>query len=535
MAEKIFIPTFMAKMTKAFQVREKEESAVLDDDTKIKVNQALSKVSLIYEKLRNVVDYNDEHLLRKNAIFRILKRLIVIERRDEDLGKLLLQELIRINYLPNNTVPESRAKEVDIIIRRYLFLDSIISQYYKTRVGFKLLFWFLQIASCEIEEILFDFNQRKALTLAMLRVLKRDVELPIDINERDQNILFNLTVLRSLLKSDEVILYYYLLTEFYPELFASEINKGKMVDLITNWVSTKAKMDYYLYHPLRYKLGRISKKYGIYFVILRDVLQNNQDQIDQIITHPRLLEEKISEVCEKRYKEIRIKVVRAVIRSIIYIFITKMTLALLIEVPIDYILEQGLNYYSLLINILFPPFLMFVISLFIRLPRKRNTEKIIKEVKEIVYQHEEIEKRFHIRSKTGRSSFTNFFFNLFYFITYGITFGVVVWFLIKLDFNILSGTIFIFFLCLVSFFAITIRLRARELIVLDSKEGIINFLFDLFTLPIVRMGQWLSIKLSKINIFVFFLDFVIEAPLKIILEVVERWFSFVREKKEEIY
>jgi hypothetical protein len=294
-------------------------------------------------------------------------------------------------------------------------------------------------------------------------------------------------------------------------------------------------MDYYLYHPLRYKLGRISKKYGIYFVILRDVLQNNQDQIDQIITHPRLLEEKISEVCEKRYKEIRIKVVRAVIRSIIYIFITKMTLALLIEVPIDYILEQGLNYYSLLINILFPPFLMFVISLFIRLPRKRNTEKIIKEVKEIVYQHEEIEKRFHIRSKTGRSSFTNFFFNLFYFITYGITFGVVVWFLIKLDFNILSGTIFIFFLCLVSFFAITIRLRARELIVLDSKEGIINFLFDLFTLPIVRMGQWLSIKLSKINIFVFFLDFVIEAPLKIILEVVERWFSFVREKKEEIY
>ncbi|MEK7139532.1 MAG: hypothetical protein AAB817_02430, partial [Patescibacteria group bacterium] len=87
----------------------------------------------------------------------------------------------------------------------------------------------------------------------------------------------------------------------------------------------------------------------------------------------------------------------------------------------------------------------------------------------------------------------------------------------------------------VSFFAVRIRLTARSLIVLDSREGLINILFDFFSVPIVRLGQWLATKLSRINVFVFLLDFVIEAPLKIVLGIIEDWFLFLREKKEEVY
>ncbi len=75
---------------------------------------------------------------------------------------------------------------------------------------------------------------------------------------------------------------------------------------------------------------------------------------------------------------------------------------------------------------------------------------------------------------------------------------------------------------------------ARELIIIDRREGFLNLLLDFLSLPIVRMGHWFSVKMSKINVFVFLLDFIIEAPLKIVLEVVEDWFSFVREKKEEV-
>ncbi|MFH1536657.1 MAG: hypothetical protein ABID45_01570, partial [Patescibacteria group bacterium] len=57
---------------------------------------------------------------------------------------------------------------------------------------------------------------------------------------------------------------------------------------------------------------------------------------------------------------------------------------------------------------------------------------------------------------------------------------------------------------------------------------------DFFSLPILKVGQWISLNFAKINIFVFVLDFIIEAPLKLVFEVLEDWFSFVREKKEEI-
>ncbi|MFA6534089.1 MAG: hypothetical protein WCT37_02845 [Patescibacteria group bacterium] len=533
--DKLYIPNFIVKMAATFKVAEKEEKESLDDDTKIKVSRVVGKVSLIYEKLRNVVDYNDEHLLRKNAIFRILKRLMLLERRTDKIGLILLQELIRINYLPNNTIPESRTKEVDTIIKKYLVLDEIGHRAYKSQAAYKLNVWFLHIAACEIEDLLFDFHQRQALTLAMVKVLRQDVGLPETINEKDQQLLFNLAVLRSLLKSDEVILYYYLLSELYPNFLSVEPNREELTKMVCSWQAVKGKMDYYLNHPFRNKLGRIARKYAVYFLILRDVLQDDPKQIDQILTHPKVLEAKVAEICQRRYKEIRAKVVRSVFRSIVYIFITKMALALVLEVPVDYFLEQSLNYTALLVNITFPPFLMLAISLFIVLPKKKNTEKIAQKINEIVYQSGSGEQKYQLKPKEGRGSVLNLFFHLFYFLVYGLTFGAVVWFLRLINFNYLSGAIFIFFLCVVSFFAVNIRYKARELIVLDRKEGLINFLFDLFSLPIVRIGQWLSIKISKINIFVYFLDFIVEAPLKIILEVIERWFSFIREKKEEIY
>ncbi|MBI5621339.1 hypothetical protein HY933_00540 [Candidatus Falkowbacteria bacterium] len=535
MTEKIFIPAFISKMVGVFQVKVTEERSVVDDDNKITVNHVIGKVALIYEKLRNVVDYNDEHLLRKNAIFRILKRLLLIERRRETLGLQLLQELIRINYLPNNTLPESRAEEVDALLQKYLLVGEIIDRHYRSRPGSKFHTWFLEIAACEIEEALFDFRQRNALASAMVRVLKRDLALPDNINERDQDLLLHVAVLRSLFKSDEVIIYYYLLSEVYPEFFGGQPSAAVVEKLIQHWPRVRVRLDYYLYHPLRHKLNKIGRKYAVYFAILRDTLLEHPDEIDTLIRHPKMLADKLIETCDHRYREIRIKVIRSVIRSVLYLFITKMALALLIEVPVDYLLESAINYTTLVINILFPPVLMLLISLFIRLPKKQNTEKIIEEVKGIVYQRAGDEPKFHIRLHTASRGLVNFFFNLFYLITYGISFGLVIWFLIRLDFNILSGAIFIFFLSLVSFFALTIRGRARELIVLDSREGFINMIFDFFSLPIVRFGRWLSVKLSKVNVFVFMLDFVIEAPLKLILAVVERWFSFVREKKEEIY
>jgi hypothetical protein len=49
------------------------------------------------------------------------------------------------------------------------------------------------------------------------------------------------------------------------------------------------------------------------------------------------------------------------------------------------------------------------------------------------------------------------------------------------------------------------------------------------------MGQWLSTRLSNINVFVFVLDFIIEAPFKTFVEIFEGWIYFIKEEREKIY
>ena len=53
-------------------------------------------------------------------------------------------------------------------------------------------------------------------------------------------------------------------------------------------------------------------------------------------------------------------------------------------------------------------------------------------------------------------------------------------------------------------------------------------------MPIVATGKWLSEKFSRINVFVFFLDFIIEAPFKIFVEIAEEWTKYVKERKDEL-
>ena len=59
-------------------------------------------------------------------------------------------------------------------------------------------------------------------------------------------------------------------------------------------------------------------------------------------------------------------------------------------------------------------------------------------------------------------------------------------------------------------------------------------MIDVFTLPIVRVGRFLSSNFSKVNIFLYILDFVIETPFKMVVEVMEKAVSFIKEKREEI-
>ena len=87
---------------------------------------------------------------------------------------------------------------------------------------------------------------------------------------------------------------------------------------------------------------------------------------------------------------------------------------------------------------------------------------------------------------------------------------------------------------LVSFFSLRIRKVAREMYIVEGKENIFSFIMDFFYVPIIEVGKWLNEKFSRLNFFVFILDFIIEAPFKVFVEIAEEWTKYVKERKEEI-
>jgi len=177
---------------------------------------------------------------------------------------------------------------------------------------------------------------------------------------------------------------------------------------------------------------------------------------------------------------------------------------------------------------------MFLAVATVKVPSKKNTELIASGIKEMIY-NKYVTPPFVMKGLLAKTSLFYKIFKIFYALIFLTSFGLIIWILIKLGFNAMSIALFLFFLTVVSYFGTRIRQNARELTIAQQKEGIISFIKDLFSIPIIQMGQWFSVRLSNINVFVFVLDFIIEAPFKTFVEVFEEWIYFIKEEKEKLY
>ena len=86
-----------------------------------------------------------------------------------------------------------------------------------------------------------------------------------------------------------------------------------------------------------------------------------------------------------------------------------------------------------------------------------------------------------------------------------------------------------------TYFGLKVRESSRDLVIIGTKETVLEVLFDFFALPFLRAGSIISAGLSRFNVLVLIITLLVEAPFQTILEVLEEWISFAREKKEEVY
>ena len=115
-----------------------------------------------------------------------------------------------------------------------------------------------------------------------------------------------------------------------------------------------------------------------------------------------------------------------------------------------------------------------------------------------------------------------------------VSFGAIYLIFNYFGFPITSVIINIIFIALILFAGTAVSKRAQELTIEDEKEGFLSFLSDIFFLPVAGMGRWLSAKWKKYNAIAAFFNVLIDMPFSALVEFLEKWRYFIKERKEEI-
>jgi len=500
-----------------------EDFPIEKDQATIKVSAATSAVGFIYEKIRVAVEFKSEHLLRRLAIERILNRKVKLSSSKNEIGLFIVKELIRSRYLPNNKVPESKALEISNALEKYFELIETYTPIFK-KSRKDVVDWVISVASYDVEQRLSNPSKRDALVELMATLLSK---------ESDYELL-DLAIAGhfSLNKADTPIVRFLLLTHKY-NFWSDNVSKNNLVLVSKDLETTIEDIEKNIQKVERGSVLKFVRRQIAPFIVLIDLLKEDpsfsENYDDEI-----LLETKVKNMCHLKYRQIRDRLKRMVFRSVIYIFLTKMLFALLLEIPLERFLYGSFSFRSIVINLGFPPTLMYLVGMRTKLPGEKNTDLILERVKNIVFKDElgitENERRV---GKIKRRALS-LVFRAFYFVVFVLSFGVVTYSLTVIGFSFIAIGIFLFFLSVVSFFAYVIKQSTKDILLVRDDDGVIGSFFDLFFLPVLRVGQKLSGELAKYNVMVFLLDFVVEAPLKSIIDVFDDWLDFVREKKEEV-
>jgi len=499
---------------------------------KIHVDYIASKVAGFYEKIRYILEYQEEHLFRKKAIDRMLRRrLLMQENNKNDIAAPLISELIRGGYLPNDAILESAIEEVQIIIHKYIYFLN-----YTQDLGLdmskqeEMSKWLISLASCEIEEKLAPPQKDSALADYMRQTISPKIVLKnANLHEEELKAQVFIGIQKTLLRADDALLNYRLLKLHFPQ-WTESANENFVNAVALRLIPLKEALDEEIKHPLSSKFFSLCNKYNTPYLSLGDAIVKDPDLLAK---SPEEIENSIDQAYQERFERLKKKLKRAAIYSTVSIFLTKVITALAIEVPFDKYVTKELAFTALTINILFPPFLMFLIVSTIKPPRPENAQKVILEAMKIIYIAEKPD-QYEIKPTKKRSVFLRSFINLFYLVIFTAVFWLIVWTLLKIKFSWPSIAIFLIFVSLICFAGLKIRQRSKELDIEKTKESGLAFLIDLFALPLVQVGKWLSGQWSRFNIFVVFFNLVLEVPLLTFVEFLENWRHFMKEKKEEI-
>lgn len=504
---------------------EHKETSV-HEERRITVNPIVTKFASWYERLRNAMEFREDEVILRATIERILKRRLLLGGNGKTTAKPLVKELLWARYLPENDIGESIVKQIEEAIDLYLSLRLRILSKHKFSESV-INEWTYDFMSSDIQYLLNPKRSKELIANFMYHVLKDDVAVE-DESPETKNAQVFIAVRKAFARDDLAFLRYHLFCQYFGRLTPKTLDYT-----VEHFIKGYREILHQMNYVGRERVYTYVKRRTAAFFIFEDILENQRGNLKSLLENEETLREVVYEACEKRYKSISMRVRTAIIRSVIFILFTKVAFAFFVEGTYEKFVYGHIIWESIIINTSIPPLLMIIVSLFIRTPGQDNSERIFAYITRLLYEEDPVLGNKLLISKQNTEKGFVTAFNILWLFAFCLSFGAIIYVLTQMHFNIISQTIFIFFLAIVSFLSYRIALIANVYRV-GEKQGFGTFLVDFLFMPVIRVGRSLTQGISKINIFLMLFDFFIEAPFKYLFAFFDQWFHFLHAKTEEL-
>jgi hypothetical protein len=501
--------------------REQNKRALNDNSrgTVIDVPATGKVLSIIYEQLRNAAEYAEEHLLLQKAIKRFARRTLFRGNSNHSLqGQELIVELVQAGYLHNRTIGSETADELSKLIEKYMSSYGHLRQ---SHVDAKLAKrWILAYISVEAESLINPRSQEEAVIyLAYQHFLKM---IPKDqFNDSPDVTSFEaclyIALHQALLKSDIDVVRYQLFS-----LYKIDTKDTQAFKLFNE------QLDKFYVSDLTITLKSLVSRYGAPFRILKNMIDKRSD-IPELLGSRQLFMEVYATQINREYHNLRRKLTRGLIKSVIFLVITKAIIGIGIEVPYDLATKGRISYLPLGVNLLFPPLYMISLKLSLIPPTAANSDAILGYMDVLLYGDGNLPVT--VPRKKRQSVTTQLIYVLLFLIPVAIT----IYILQRIGFNLVQMAIFFTFFSTASYLGFRLSVLVRELELTTPQTGLLASLRDSFYMPFIVSGQWISKKYSKVNLIAQFLDVAIELPLKTSLRLIRKWIKFLNDKRDKLY
>lgn len=483
----------------------------LSDDSGRTVIGVLARV---YERARNALEYRADHLVRRAAVERILKRQLVFRQDPAKVAEELMVELRWAKYL----TPVEMEQITEDMLARILF------KYLGSPTAAEIPFdWLVGVISAEIEEK-FNLNTdyRKFTNFAFQAIKQKVILKPV----LNLELILFVAVDRIYTQSDEAQVAYHIIKLLDPKWSEQQADtQGILAEAhkLYNEATNSKSMG---------KLSRFVRRQSPPLVLLRDIYFSAPADFAALTAGEKSkFLEKATDVLSVQLGFTKTAIKTAAIRSIVYVFLTKVIVGLLVEVPVDRLMLGHVDYLSLSINLVFPPILMWLMSSRIALPGEASRAALMDKSWQIMSDFGSLAHDRDVLAEPTKPVWMGWYgvFSVLYTAVFLAVFTLIIKFLIFINFSLASMAMFIFFLTVVAFFAFRIR-QTAQMYSYRNETG----LGDTVMLPLLAVGAIFNSGLVHLNFLAFIFDFVLEAPYKVILRFLDSWVQFLSAKKEEV-